>query len=506
MATKVELLSNVTVLIGDTKAKRASELADDLRDSGFATIQIALSLEEVRNKIMEGETDVVILADTLGGQIFQLTRDIRQMRFGKNPFMTILCALAPEHVDGAKLALLAGVDNILVQPVLGKHVADRVRKISKTETPFVVTSEYIGPDRRAGERTSAIRRFYVPQTTRDKVRGKKINYDEFAKTIAPVVEDMLKTRLTSLSGRLGMICKELVTAYQTSQITTVVKDKMLIVLDVLKQAATTAKQIDQDDVAALCLAQGKQVADFAERYTQPTEKDITLISKLAERIATAAKTGVAVEEESPVEEERDLSCPDLDEPAIEIQFIQKGQRLFKEGDEAVAAYVVAAGCMGIFRKVDGKNSPVARIKKGEFFGEMAILDGSTRRATAVALEDTTLSLVSKESLEEKMAASDELIRMILLTAVQNLRTAHDTYTQRARSLQDMLKTISLSRHITGRFIERLDIKPDEEEAKKLLKDFDAKFAEVVSGCAPAIAADRRDDRVMTDEELAEANK
>lgn len=504
------MLNNVTVLIGDAKAKRASVLADGLREASFGATHIALSSAEVRSKLEEEDIDVAILADTLGGQVFDLFRDVRQMRVGKNPFMTMFCALAPEHVDGAKLGLLAGVDNIMIQPVEPKHITDRVRKIARTETPYVVTSEYIGPDRRAGERTSAIRRFYVPQTLRDKLRGKKIDYNDFAKEIQPLMGDMLQTRLNSQSGRLSMICKELISAYQGGQITAVVKEKLLILCDILKQASATAKQLDQEDVAALCISLGERVAGFAERYNQPTEKDIDLIRKLADAVAMAAKTGVAVDEKttglSTQEEERDLSCPDLDEPAIEIQFINKGQRLFKEGDPAVAAYVVAAGCIGIFRMVDGKNSPVARIRKGEFFGEMAILDGSPRRATAVALEDTTLSLVSKENLEEKMAASDKLIQMILRTSVLNLRTAHDNYTQRARSLQDMLKTISLSRHVAGKFIDRLDLESDKDSAKNLLKEFDTKFTEIVSACAPVIAGDRRTDQVLTEEELANADK
>ncbi len=312
-------------------------MADGLRDASFGTTIIALSLEEAKSKIENEDIDVAVLSDALGCGVFQLIRDVRHNRVGRNPFMCMLCALAPEH-------------------------------------------------------------------------------------------------------------------------------------------------------------------------TQPTEQDINLISKLGEKIGTAAKTGVADPDIDAAEEERDLSCPDLDEPALEIQFVNKGSTLFKDGDPAIAAYIVAVGWVGIFRKVGGKNAPVARIRKGEFFGEMAILDGSPRRATAVALEDTTLSLVSKESLEEKMEACDELIRTILLTAILNLRTAHEDYTQKARSLQDMLKTMSLSRHIVGRFIERLGIKKEDESVDGLFKQFDAKFAEIVTLCAPVVAADRRTDQVLDENEMDKAKE
>lgn len=496
------MLSNVTVLIGDTKAARASTLADGLREFGFGTITIALSYKEAVAKLEEGGIDVAILADSLGSGVFKLVKGVRHMLVGKNPFMTMFCALAPEHVDGAKLALRAGVDSILIQPVPAKDVTDRVRAVSRADTPYVVTSEYIGPDRRAADRTSALRRFYVPQTLLSKLRGQSINYDEFAKKIAPLMGDMLQTRLNSQSGRLGAVCKELLAAYVSSQITPIVQNKMKSLADLLKDASASAKQLKQDDVAMLCLSLRDKVLDFAERYTQPTEKDIDLLRKLADAVAMAAKTHVAVGMDAEAETEAEASPADeLDEPAIEIQFLQKGQYLFRDGEEAKAAYVVAAGCIGIFRTVDGKNSPVGRIRKGEFFGEMAILDGSNRRATAVALEDTTLSLVSKESLEEKMEASDKLIRTVLLTSVHNLRDAHEKYTQRARSLNDTLQTISLSRHVVGRFFDRIDVGEDAAAVQELLKKFDTHFAEIKEDCKPAIANDPRNDQVLKEEDI-----
>lgn len=509
MATKVEMLSNVTVLIGDTKAARASTLADGLREFGFGTTTIALSYKEAVAKIEEGGIDVAILADSLGSGVFKLVKGVRHMLVGKNPFMTIFCALAPEHVDGAKLALRAGVDSIFVQPVPAKDVTDRVRKVSRVDTPYVVTSEYIGPDRRAADRSSALRRFYVPQTLLSKLRGQSINYAEFSKKIAPIMEDMLQTRLNSQSGRLAPVCKELLASYLTSQVTPAVQPKLKSLADLLKDTASSAKRLKQADVEGLCLSLRDKVLDFTERYTQPTEQDIDLLRKLPETVAMAARTHLALDvtrsgavagkdsdtENSTPAEELD------DEPAIEIQFLQKGQYLFKDGEEAKAAYVVAAGCIGIFRTVDGKNSPVGRIRKGEFFGEMAILDGSNRRATAVALEDTTLSLISKESLEEKMEASDKLIRTILLTSVHNLRDAHEKYTQRARSLNDTLQTISLSRHVVGRFFERMDLGEGGSQAQELLKKFDAHFSEISAACKPAIANDKRNDQVLREEDF-----
>ena len=509
MATiKVEMLQNIAVLIGDTDVKRAERLAADLREFGFAPPIIAGSFNDVGVTLEKGEIDVAILADSLGGRVFKLIRGVRHGLLGSNPFMVLYCALAPEHIDGAKHALRAGVDSILIQPVPAKEIADRVRKAGRTDIAFVVTSEYIGPDRRAADRASAIRRFYVPQTVQAKLRGQNLNYKDYAKKIAPILEDMMQTRLSSQSARLSSVCKELVATYQSGQITPVVKDKLKSLDELLRDASGTAKQLGQDDVAILCLSLADKIKDFGERYTTPTQKDMDLLGKLAEAVAMAARTGVAVDSKvtglsAHEQEEQALPADELG-PALEIRFLKRGQQLFQEGDEAASAYVVASGCIGIFRKVDGRPSPVARIRSGEFFGEMAILDGSARRATAVALEDTTVSLVSKEHLEEKMAGTDKLIRTILLSAVHNLRTAHDTYTQRGRSLKDLFDTLNLSSHITGRHAERVDLDDDKDVFGDLLADFDATLEDLLTLSAPAIKEDRRDDQILNSDDIQEA--
>ena len=129
----------------------------------------------------------------------------------------------------------------------------------------------------------------------------------------------------------------------------------------------------------------------------------------------------------------------MDEPIIEILPLTKGQTLFRQGDPATAAYILNSGAIAIFREVDGKRIPVARVKKGEFFGEMAIIDGRPRRNSAMALDDCTLSLVSKDMIEEKLAATDALIRSVLHMLTNSLRMVHETYSPKGRNILDAVR-------------------------------------------------------------------
>jgi CRP-like cAMP-binding protein len=63
-----------------------------------------------------------------------------------------------------------------------------------------------------------------------------------------------------------------------------------------------------------------------------------------------------------------------------------GTFFFKEGSKAESCYVIVHGKVQILKKTSrGENVPLAVVKRGEFLGEMAMLSGERRSASAMAL-------------------------------------------------------------------------------------------------------------------------
>lgn len=58
--------------------------------------------------------------------------------------------------------------------------------------------------------------------------------------------------------------------------------------------------------------------------------------------------------------------------------------VFREGDVATDAYVVMDGTVRIFKTRNGHETTLAMLKPGDIFGEMALLDGKPRSASARA--------------------------------------------------------------------------------------------------------------------------
>jgi len=100
----------------------------------------------------------------------------------------------------------------------------------------------------------------------------------------------------------------------------------------------------------------------------------------------------------------------LDDQAIEVVTFPKGTTLFRQGEPGNAAFILNAGAIGIYREIEDKRVPLATLRKGELFGEMAVIDGSPRMATAFTLEDCTLTMISVELMSEKMKKTDPFLR------------------------------------------------------------------------------------------------
>ncbi|AXQ30015.1 EAL domain-containing protein [Solimonas sp. K1W22B-7] len=98
-----------------------------------------------------------------------------------------------------------------------------------------------------------------------------------------------------------------------------------------------------------------------------------------------------------------------------------GETLFREGDGGHEAYVVESGCVEIFTGEQATRRSIARLGRDDIFGEMTLLGGQTRLASAVALETTTLIVVNHDYLEERMQAADPLLRHLLRVVIARNR-------------------------------------------------------------------------------------
>lgn len=96
---------------------------------------------------------------------------------------------------------------------------------------------------------------------------------------------------------------------------------------------------------------------------------------------------------------------------------RRGEVLFHEGDPGDALFIVASGAVKVVvPSEDGEEAILATLRHGDFLGELALLDGAPRSASAVALEPTETLMLPREQFRA-LVASEPAIRDALLASL-----------------------------------------------------------------------------------------
>ena len=125
----------------------------------------------------------------------------------------------------------------------------------------------------------------------------------------------------------------------------------------------------------------------------------------------------------------------------------RGTPIMHEGDAIDYLYIVITGRLKVMMgEADGKETILAILGQGEFFGEMGLIDDNPRSASVVAIEPCELLAVTKRAFRKCLVENLELAMAVMRVLVRRLRDADrkigslamlDVYGRVARLLLDM---------------------------------------------------------------------
>jgi CRP/FNR family cyclic AMP-dependent transcriptional regulator len=138
--------------------------------------------------------------------------------------------------------------------------------------------------------------------------------------------------------------------------------------------------------------------------------------------------------------------------------VPAGKVIFEEGDVGTEMYVIQSGTVELMKRTrrgDGKN--VATLEKGDFFGEMSILEGLPRTVSAEAVEDAELIEINSMTFDKMLRHNTEIAVRMLRKLSRRLRETTkllEETTGMAPSLDEAseVSMSSASRHRTRRLV------------------------------------------------------
>jgi len=102
-----------------------------------------------------------------------------------------------------------------------------------------------------------------------------------------------------------------------------------------------------------------------------------------------------------------------------------GEIVFKEGDPGAEMYVVQSGQVELYRNITDEKRFVRVFEKGDFFGEMSLLEGMPRTATAQVIEDSDLIVINGATFDQMIKSNIEIAVRMLRKLSKRLRETTD---------------------------------------------------------------------------------
>lgn len=107
---------------------------------------------------------------------------------------------------------------------------------------------------------------------------------------------------------------------------------------------------------------------------------------------------------------------------------KEGDTIFHRHDPGVALYLIISGKVKIHNETpDGSDCIIAILTEGDFFGDLAVIDGEERSADATTVEPTELLMLTRDDLHDILERYPRISLRLLITLAGRLRRTTDIY-------------------------------------------------------------------------------
>lgn len=114
---------------------------------------------------------------------------------------------------------------------------------------------------------------------------------------------------------------------------------------------------------------------------------------------------------------------------VKIRRFGKHEMVVREGDPGEAFYVILGGSVAVVRTAsDGRETILSILKDQDFFGEMSVLDTSTRSASVRAMTNVVLGVIEREPFLDLIDHTPGIGRLLVIALSERLRAANKLIT------------------------------------------------------------------------------
>ncbi|MEX2455607.1 MAG: hypothetical protein WD470_12935 [Rhodospirillaceae bacterium] len=263
-----------------------------LNDAGIRTKHIweAGELDAIALAVADPNGPDIVICDVTDNTdaACRIFSGIRHNTLGTNPFLCIIAvAWSPRQELVAKV-MDSGADLLVAAPISPSLILDRIASLVHSRKPFVVTSDYVGPDRRLlDERDSDVPLIDVPNSLRDKALGR---YDpaairkEIEATRANINGQKISRQAFQLSFLADIVVQDFLRSPGTAD-----RERLRQLIKVTNDLKSRAFAAGARELEEICVAIREILHRMAAAQGKYRKRDTDLLTQLAMAVRAASR-------------------------------------------------------------------------------------------------------------------------------------------------------------------------------------------------------------------------
>jgi CRP-like cAMP-binding protein len=104
---------------------------------------------------------------------------------------------------------------------------------------------------------------------------------------------------------------------------------------------------------------------------------------------------------------------------------EAGAQIYAEGDEAVCCYLIQEGRVRLVKRIRSSDRSLTVLRPGDLFGEDALVTGTARGASAVALTDVSVLALDRATFGVLLSSNPDVALRLVEQVVRRLRHAEE---------------------------------------------------------------------------------
>ena len=280
---------DVDIILVDPRVDIRTTLKTALTHAGIENIEHTGGIGRVTDAIEQSLGPDILICDmgSNEGEACNVVSAIRHNDIGRNPFLCVIGITWSPTAGEVAQVMNSGVDHLISAPLSPSQILTRIRALVNNRAPFVVTSDYAGPDRRQRQRRdTSYPTFQAPNSLKNKVES-KWDPDGFERETGLAIGTLSSRKIDRQAEKI-MSLSDLISHHSAGRAPATMIDAHMRRLDTLvREMDRRATRQGYYHISELCRACVGIVDEISGSDVRESAKDLELLKELGRAISAA---------------------------------------------------------------------------------------------------------------------------------------------------------------------------------------------------------------------------